>query len=111
MRRFLVFPAPSCLRKVFFPTSAATNLCFFFPVKIFPISGAAISIKSAPTLFAAGTTNRLKNGIAVLPIVCAKAPNPLPLVWHIREYTVNHYQQPFFTVLILKMIFRSFSKH
>ena len=110
MRRFLVFPAPSCLRKVFFPTSAATDLSFFFPVKTFPISRAAISIKSAPTLFAAGTTYRLKNGIAVLPIVCAKAPNPLPL-WHIRENTVNQYQQPFFTVLILKMISRSFSKH
>ena len=79
MRRFLVFPAPSCLRKVFFPTSAATDLSFFFPVKTFPISGAAISIKSAPTLFAAGTTYHLKNGIAVIPIVCAKAPNPLPL--------------------------------
>ena len=79
MRRFLVFRAHSCLRKVFFPTSAATDLSFFFPVKTFPVSGAALSIKSAPTLYAAGTTYRLKNGIAVLPIVCAKAPNPLPL--------------------------------
>ena len=79
MRRFLILPAPSCLRKFFFPTSAATDLSFFVPVGTFPISGAAISIKSSPTYFAAGTTYRLKNGIVVLPIVCAKAPNPLPL--------------------------------
>ena len=85
MRRFLIFPAPSCLRKVFFPTSAATDLSFFFPVKTIPISGAAVSIKSAPTLFAAGATYRLKNGIAVLPIVCATAPLPLCLAYP-RKY-------------------------
>ena len=85
MRRFLVFPAPSCIRKVFFPTSAATDLSFFFPIKTFPSSGAAISIKLAHTLFAAGTTYRLKNGHAVLPIVCAKAPFPLCLAYP-RKY-------------------------
>ena len=111
MQRFLVLPAPSCLRKVFFPTLAATDLNFFFPLKSFPISGAVISIKSAPTLFAAGTTYRLKNGIAVLPIVCARAQNFLTFVWHIRDNTVNHYQQPIFTVFNLEMIFRSFSKN
>ena len=79
IRRFVGFPPPSCLRKVFFPTSVAADLNYFVPAITFPISRAANSIKSAPTLFAAGTTYGLKNGIAVLPIVCDKAPNPLPL--------------------------------
>ena len=107
-RCFLVFPAPSCLRKYFFLTLAATDLIYFFPVKTFPMSGAAISIKSAPTLFAAGTTYRLKKGIAIFPIVCAKASNPVPFVWHIRKITVNHYQHPFFTVFIPKSGFQKF---
>ena len=76
---------------------------------MFPVSGADISSKSAPTLFAAGTTYLFKNGIAVLPIVCANATNPLPLENH--ENTVNHYQQPFSATSNLKMIGRSFSKH
>ena len=40
------------------------------------VSGAANSNKSAPTRFAA-TTHSRKDGIAVLPITCANAPNPL----------------------------------
>ena len=79
IRRFVGFPPPSCLRKVFFPTSVAADLNFFLPANTFLISGAANSIKSAPTLLAAGTTYHLKKGIAVLPIVCAKARNPLTL--------------------------------
>ena len=79
MRRFLIVPPPSCLRNFFFPTSAATDLNVLIPVRTFPISVAAISIKSAPTNFAAETTYLLKNGIALLPFVCANAPNLLRL--------------------------------
>ena len=79
MRRFLVFHAPSCLRKVLFPTSAATDLSFFFPVKTFPISGAAISIKSAPNLFCCWDNIWSQKRNCCPPIVCAKAPNSLPL--------------------------------
>ena len=70
---------PIVFFRVFFPTLFAAVLNFFLPHTTSAISGTANSNKSAPTRFAAGTTYLLKNGIAVLPIICARAPNPLPL--------------------------------
>ena len=72
-------PSPNCFLRVCFPTLFAADLKVFLPLITSPISGAANSNKSAPTLFAAGTIYLCKNGIAVLPITCARAPNPLPL--------------------------------
>ena len=50
----------------------------FLPLLTSPVSGAAKSNMSAPMRFAAATTYLRKNGIAVLPITCARAPKPLP---------------------------------
>ena len=72
------FPPPNCFLTVFVPTSFANVLSFLRPLTTSPISGAAISNKSAPILFAARTTYFLIKGIAVLPRVCARAPKPLP---------------------------------
>ena len=74
-----LLPPPNCFFRVFFPTLFAAVLNFFLPLTTSAISGTANSNKSAPTRFAAGTTYLRKNGIAVLPITCARAPNPLPL--------------------------------
>ena len=74
-----LFPSPNCFFRVLCPTLFAADLKDFLPLKTSPISGAANSNKSAPTHFAAGTTYLRKNGIAVLPITCARAPKPLPL--------------------------------
>ena len=79
MRRFLIFLPPNCSRNVLFPTSAATDFNFFFPVRTIPLSSEAISSKSTPTPFAAGTTYVLKSENSGLPIACAYASNPLPL--------------------------------
>ena len=73
------FPSSNCFFRVFFPTLFAADLKDFLPLKTSPISGAANSNMSAPMRSAAGTTYLRKNGIAVLPITCARAPNPLPL--------------------------------
>ena len=70
-------PSPSCFLRVCFLFEA--DLKVFLPLITSPISGAANSNKSAPTRFAAGTTYLGKKGIAVLPVTCARAPNPLPL--------------------------------
>ena len=72
-------PSPNCFLRVFFPTLFAAVLKFFLPLTTSPISGTANSNMSAPMRFAAGTTYLRKKGIAVLPITCARAPNPLPL--------------------------------
>ena len=72
-------PSPSCFLRVFFPTLFAAVLKFFLPLTTSAISGTANSNMSAPMRFAAGTTYLRKNGTAVLPITCARAPNPLPL--------------------------------
>ena len=72
-------PCPSCFLRVFFPTLFAAVLKFFLPLTTSAISGTANSNMSAPMRFAAGTTYLRKKGIAVLPITCARAPNPLPL--------------------------------
>ena len=72
-------PSPNCFFGVFFPTLFAAVLKFFLPLTTSAISGTANSHRSAPMRFAAETTYLRKNGTAVLPITCARAPNPLPL--------------------------------
>ena len=42
VRGFVIFHYLAVYWKVFFPRSAEIDLSFFFPVKTFPISGAAI---------------------------------------------------------------------
>ena len=76
--RFLRLPSPNCFLRVCLPTLFAAVLKFFLPLTTFTISGSENSNKSAPTSFAAGTMYLRKNGIAVLPITCASAPNPRP---------------------------------
>ena len=71
-----LLPSPSCFFIVSFPPFFATVLKFFLPLTTSAISGTANSNKSAPTRFAAGTIFLRKNGIAVLPVTCASAPNP-----------------------------------
>ena len=71
-------PLPICFLRICFPTLSAAVSIDFLPLKTSPISGASNSNMSAPMRFAAGTTNLRKKGIAVLPITCARAPNPLP---------------------------------
>ena len=78
LRLDFFFPPPNCFRIVFIPTSFANVLSFLRPLTTSPISGAAISNKPAPILFAAGTIYFLIKGIEVLPRVCARAPKPLP---------------------------------
>ena len=75
----LRFPSPNFFFKVCFPTLFAADLKDYLHLITSPISGAANSNMSAPLCFKAGTTYLLKNEIAVLPITCARAPNPLPL--------------------------------
>ena len=84
---FLCFlPSPDCFFRVFFPTLFAAVLKFFLPLTTSPISGTANSNMSAPMRFAAGTAYLRKTGTAVLPITCARAPNPLPLCLPIALY-------------------------
>ena len=65
--------------RICFSTLFAADVNDFLPLKTSPISGGAISNMSAPMRFAAVTIYLHKNGIAVLPITCARAPNLLPL--------------------------------
>ena len=74
----LRLPSPNCFLRVCLPTLFAAVSKFFLPLRTSAISGTAISNKSAPTRFAAGTIYLRKNGIAVLPITFASAPNPRP---------------------------------
>ena len=74
-----LLPLPNCFLSVCLPTLFAADLKDFLPLITSPVSGAANSNMSAPMCFAAGTINLRKKGIAVLPITCARAPNPLPL--------------------------------
>ena len=74
----LWLPSPNCFLKICLPTLFAAVLIFFLPLTTSAISGTANSNKSAPMRFAAGTIYLRKNGIAVLPITCASAPNPRP---------------------------------
>ena len=55
LRLDFFFSPPNCFRTVFVPISFANVLSFFRPLTTSPISGAAISNKSAPIHFAAGT--------------------------------------------------------
>ena len=71
-------PSPKCFLRVCLPTLFEAVLKFFLPLTNSAISGTANSNKSAPTHFAAGTIFLRKNGIAVLSINCASAPNPRP---------------------------------
>ena len=75
----LRLPSPNCFHRVCFPTLFAAVLNYFLPLITSPISGTSNSNMSAPMRFAAGTTYLRKKGIVVLPITCARAPNPLPL--------------------------------
>ena len=81
VRLWLPSLSPSCFLRVFFPTLFAAVLKFFLPLTTSAISGTANSNMSAPMRFAAGTTYLRKKGTAVLPITCARAPNPLPSVF------------------------------
>ena len=72
-------PSPNCFLRVGFPTLFAAVLNDFLPLITSSISGRANSNMSTPMRFAAGTTRLRKKGIAVLPITCARAPNPLHL--------------------------------
>ena len=74
----LRLPSPNCFFRVCFSTLFAANLNDFLPLITSPISDAANSM-SAPMRFAARRTYLRKNGIAVLPITCARAPNLLHL--------------------------------
>ena len=76
---------PTVFFRVCFPTLFAALLRDFLPQITSQISGTANSNKSAPARFAAGTRYLRKKGIAVLPITCARAPNPLPLCLRVHE--------------------------
>ena len=69
---------PNCFLDVCLSTLFAAVLKLFLPLTASAISGTANSNKSVPTRFAAGTIYLRRNGIAVLPITCASAPNPRP---------------------------------
>ena len=73
-----LLPIRNCFLKICLPTLFAAVLIFFLPLTTSAISGTANSNKSAPTRFGAATINLRKNGIAVLPITCARAPSPHP---------------------------------
>ena len=75
---FFLLPLPNCFLRACPSTLFAAVLKLFLPLTTSAVSGTANSNKSAPTLFAAGTIFLRKNGIAVLPITCASAPNPRP---------------------------------
>ena len=73
-----LLPLHGCFLRVCLATLSAAVLIFFLPLTTSAISGTATYNKSTPTRFAAGTIYLRKNGIAVLPITCASAPNPRP---------------------------------
>ena len=75
----LQLPSPNCFFRSWFSTLFAADLKDFPPLLTSPISGAANSNMSKLLRFAAGTVYLRKNGTAVLPITCVRAPNPLPL--------------------------------
>ena len=91
--------SPSCFFRVCFPTLFATVLKDFLPPTTSAFSGTANSNNSTPTRFAAGTIYLRKNGIAVLPITCARAPYPFPSVF-----------QPFYSMEILLVLKQPFCR-
>ena len=76
-----LLPLSNCFFRVCFPALFAAVLKLFLPITTSAISGTENSNKSAPTRFAAVTISLRKKGIAVVPITCARAPNPLPSVF------------------------------
>ena len=74
---FLV-PLSKCSLRVFVRTPFAAVLNLFLPLTTYAISGAANSMKSATTRFAAVTINLSKKRNAVFPKTCANAPIPRP---------------------------------
>ena len=73
-----LLPLPNCFLTVCLPTLFAAVFKLFLPLTTSAYSGTANSNKSAPTRFAAATIYLRQNGIAVLPITRASAPNPRP---------------------------------
>ena len=76
-------PFPATTTQLFSQNLSSHILCscleiLFLPLTTYAVSGTANSNKSAPTRFAAGTIYLRKNGIAVLAITCASAPNLRP---------------------------------
>ena len=84
-----LLPLPICLLRVCVGTLLAAVLISFLPLITSEVSGIANFKKSAPTRFAAVTKYLAKEGIAVLPIFGASAPNlrsrcrPMPLYYGI----------------------------
>ena len=78
--RFVLFllPLHNCFLKVCLPTLSAALFKFFLLLTTSVFSGSANSNLAPPARFAAGTIYLRKNGIAVFPITCASAPNPVP---------------------------------
>ena len=74
-----LLPLPNGFLRVCLPTHFAAVLIIFLRLTTSAFSGTANS-KSAPTRFAAETIYLRRNGIAVLPITCASAPNPVHVV-------------------------------
>ena len=99
-----LLPLPNCLFRVCFLTLFAAELKDFLPLKTSPFSGAANSNMSAPMPFSAGTNYLRKKGIAVLPITCARAPNPLPsclLPLYSMEFLLD-LKQPYFSIVCVR---------
>ena len=93
----LPLPSPNCFLSVCLPTLFAADTKAFLPLKTSPTPGAANTNMSAPMRFPTGTTFLRKNGIAVLPITCARAPKPLTLclphpsiLWNFYLSRSNH---------------------
>ena len=112
LRLDFFFPPPNCFRTVFVPTSFANVLSFLRPLTTSPISGAAISNKSAPVLFAVETIFFLIKGIAVLPRVSARAPKPLPRCLACPQKYGNqlNFEQPFRMKFKPKLIIRNLAE-
>ena len=73
--------SPNCFFRVCFPTLFAAEMNDLLPLIASPISRAANSNMSTTMRFAAGTIHLRKTGVAVLPITCARGPNPLTLLF------------------------------
>ena len=110
---FFLLPPPNCFLRVCLPTLFAAVLKFFLPLTTSAISGRANSNKSAPRRSAGGTKFLRKIGNAVLPIICASAPNPRPqstntsIEWNLYLSWSNHLVASF----RLEMKVGSFSEH
>ena len=84
-------PLSNCFFRVCFPTHFSAVLKYFLPLITSPISGATNPNMSAPMRLAAGTIYLRKKGIAVLPITCARALNPLSPLSSNRSMVWNFY--------------------